>query len=1625
MIENIGTTEPTLDIGTQEPPAPQEHLIDIGPSDLNTSNAVPADVAASRADKYHYALGASSPGKDVMQSEIASGFDNITREKAMNVERANIEHARQTDLRAFVDRAKQDGRPLDQGDYETLSSLTGPVVHSLLISPDTYFEKKQATRVIQEALPSNTKETPTAPTEDQKLGLNDYLTKQYSFQKLLEETDSRYSNESVLSHAASTVKDFSQIYGWWNTKDLVSGAPTSSTLQGSNILEQVQYLNTLPPEEALLKAREAVDKLYEQDPGLARSFAEAIVSYGESDKFVSNLTNVAAVGTGFTATALGKGLGKVAKIAASRGSTIPAVLDASGQVADAALRTTLKRISEAADRSGARSGSFSELGNQVPSITNPAATLANKGATPFSHEFATRLQTELTNNSEALLNSGVNINNITRLSPGTAAYDAGIQETKDLFRLQYPGVNNAVINTEVINSADNLLTNTDHIAVHLGKNDSTLFDSAVEASNAAKYWGMQGHTIEPRGDKFTIRVTKAIDETTPTVRNALRIDTIAEPTPNPVLGKFLGFFRTKDALLPTSLNLEVKTTTFGSEQVSGISKAIMQRAYEDLPSRLRSTSRKDLVGFLEHQRDVPNPRTPGTRGTFSSDLGEFTNDWRQVYNRPPTEAEARAYFTYTQVSDAEYVTRNLNIYKGKSRLGLENFHFAKDGVTFKTPPSIEGRIKTVEDIFSHKDDAGVLVWDKKQGSDPLYYRKNSTLGSKDREALHLLQDTQGYRAIQISPVGEEALRQFPGVKFPTGRIHYVLVPKYESSPLALRQIPYRPGGHVVYADNHFISQPIVSKHTYRGATVHEYGGDNTVMAFRTSAQAKKFYPSFNQGRELLAKGDKKGLITFLQGKTHGLPYSYQEFTRLFDKARGGIFDVNTPFYPRTGGKNVAAEHKLDSVYENFQNPSSSAHNVFNEDVNLQFTQAKGEQLSTIINLGSDTHPHFNAVPSRLVDPTTTLGRSVTQATKGRYLEDLKIKSAERFVQEFKTVFKGSLEELQRFPLKTLLGDNIDKAHPNQTLVAAATNYRRAMKELFNAKSDEMHRVNSIVNGIAERAIGALGEVRGGRLLDTLEPYLASTITDPTRFFRSVTYHTRMGFWNPKQLFLQAQGVATTQALEGVDRATRGGALGALMRPLHMRGNDAILDHAASLAGNFGMKPSHFKESYLALQRSGFQNVGGEFGVLDDVLNPNILRSGASRVLDNSMFLFKAGERVNRLTAWNAAYLRWRDENPLGLFDNQAQKQVLNRADMLTLNMTRASNAGYQTGWSAVPFQFFGFNGKLMDLMVGGRIPFADKARIMRTYSLLYGVPLGVLGTTAGALYPWHEAARKQLIDSGVDVSDTGWKLFTDGVVQTAISAATHGEVDPSFAETYGPNGSTLLKDIFTHGNKSTAEILGGPALQTTKAIATVSTKLMSSTWEHMKQGYGMKEEPYTYSLLAMASDDKNVYPLTVEDLTPLLDNITSASNLKKAYYAYTMGRYMSKNDVKIIDSDIGNPLNAFFISVFGAGPQSVLDHYSKIDILRGTKEAQRESEDEAIKYIRFSQNPEISDSDRLDYMKRAHHVMNVLGGFTEQQKFAIIRKATGSGLSEIEQIDNRLKSRDADSINKYLEKVSK
>lgn len=1605
--------ENTLDFGAAPDEETQVTSLEYGASDTPATASTNPQIAEERAQRYHYASGPMSPGEPQIKDELLSGLESLTRQKAMDVERQSLEFKRQNDLKTFVTMANKTGIALDKNDYATLGSLSGPLMNNLLTNPETYFEKKRAQRLVEDTVPQEME----VPAEA-KTGLENFLSNQYAFSKILEDTQQRYNGESTLTKGISIAKTFLPVFSWWTKHDAVEGAPTSSLLEGSNIQEQVRYLLSLPTDVAHEKAQAAIDDIYSKSPVDAMHFAEALVSYGEGDEAVDNFFTAFNVATGVTGAAAVKGLRSIAKVGASRASTIPAVLDASGSVARAAWQNTAKKLTRAAEGSGARPASIQDIGTQIPSISNPSHVLNNAGATPFSTEFTNRLESLLLNQSEALITRGLNVNNITRLEPGTQAYNTAMQEVSDLFALQYPGINNSVVSIQPIRSADNVLTNTDHIAVHIGRNDGTLFDEEYVAEAIARLNGLQGYTINQRGSKFYIELTKAVDETLPSVRAALRVDTAVTQTPNTVANRFMGWFRTKDAVLPTDINREVKTATFGAEQFSNLSKAILERSFAELP-RFRNSSRRDFLSFLEYQRDFTDPVT-NRRGVFSRNIGDFVNDWRGYHGRAPTEAETQAYFTYTQVSDAEWMVRNLNIYKGKSRLGFENFDFKIKGAQYKSTPSIEGRLRRMEDLFVHDDDAGILMFSENGGH--LYERKNR-LSAQDRVAFQHLQDNVGYRLIQLSPFGEDELRRIHGSQIPQGRINYVLVKDYASAPLGLNQIPYRPGGHVVYADNHFISQPVIRNVNFRGSTIHDYYGDHNVLAFRTREQADRYVAAMNTARELLLAGNDQGLQTFLQNNRN-LPYSYQDFTRLFDPARGGIFDINTPFYARSNGRNVHQEYKLDQLYENFRDPNNTPHNAFNEDVNLQFAMQRDEQLDTIVNLGSRTAPFLNMQASRAVDPTTVLARSIIQATKGRYFEDLKLKSAERFVQEFGDLFKGSHEELQRFPLKTLMGDFLDRTSPDRGRLAAALNYRRSMIEFFNVRDEQSARVSSIVNSINERVINLLGEARGGRVADIVEPYLAHTISDPTRFFRSLAFYPRMGFFNIKQLFLQGQGVVATAAIEGPERASRGAALASLMRGLHLRGNDAILQGAATRAQTLtGIDPTHFLESYEALQRSGFQNVGGEFGLLDDVLNPQIVTNGAARALDSSLVFFRKGERLNRLTAWNAAYLRWREANPLGLFDLNAQKDVLARADLLTINMTRASNAGFNQGWAAIPTQFFSYQARLMDLMLGGRLSVTEKARIVGTFSALYGVPLGVLGTTAGALWPWHEQVRKELLEGGYDVDDTMIKALTDGIPQATIAWASGGSVDPNIAATFGPNGSSLIKDFFFNPNaKSAAELVGGPSAKTVMDVSSTSLKLMEHAWTRLSTGYGKTEEPYAYSLLATAHEE--AYPMTMDDVLPLLQNISSLSQGVKAYYAYTLGSYMSKNNVKVIDQTQSNPWNAFLTGVFGTSPQSVSDYYQKVNILADITEAQKEAKGEALRYLKYSMDEKLSDEDRLAFHKRAHHHM-VLGGFTEKQKYDIIREAStkNRGLDEITKIDERLKKSDVEHVNRYLNKV--
>jgi len=1577
-------------------------------SDEATSPTLTSVQASAKSERVNFALDDMSPGIEKIYDDLIAGRQSDLQDSMTNLEIMRDTSKRQQTLYRFAEEAKANGTPLDHNQFNEIMSRDKEEFNYLIANPQTYFDKKLAKTTVDSIIPEEVK-----PEDVVQQQMKKFLGKQYGLQSILMETQSRADSESSLSKAVNTFEQFVPGFSWWNKMDAIKGAPTSSYLLGDNILEQVQgVLNDPDVDGSLARVRQAIDEVYQKNPYDAVALAQALVSYSDDDKNIENAFQVFNAATGITASLAGTGLRKFFSAAAKPGSTVPRMLDASGQVAQAALADVKTRLRAAADGSGARPQSFSDIEGDINSFFNPQT--ATVGGGRHSAEFMQRLTDQLTNQTEALSNSILDVNAIERVQPGTQAFTELLRTTAERFNIQYPGLQNSVNSIGYVNSAENALTNTDHLVVKIGRNDGTAFTTEAHAQAMASIYGFKGHTVEQVGNGYFINLTKAVDETLPTVRNALAIDTAADPTPVTMVNRFLGFFRSKDGLLPTNINTDLKKAAYGAQSLSGLSTAIMGNALKDLP-KWRQGSRRDFMAFVERQRDHVDPNTQ-QRGRFSDNIAAFDRDWQADFGRLPSEAETTAYFTYRQVNDAEWMMRNLNIYKGKSRLGLENFHFKQTGVKAKVNPAVEGRVRTLDDLFRSEEDAGVLVWDPSQNGNHQYLRKR--IGS-NRTNIEDLVNNQGYKIVQLSDFGEEAVRQYPfSQNMPRGRIQYVLVRETESTPLGLRQIPYRPGGHVEYADNFFISQPRVRINDYAGQRTTDYYGDATALSFRTQAQANQYIHVFNQARELLAAGRTNDLRNLLS-TTRILPYSFQDFTQKFDPARGGIFDVNTPFYVRSKNNTVHKEHKLDTIYQNFHDNESSAHNVFNDDVNMRYAMERGENLNSIVNVGTGNNPQLNLRPSRLVDPMVTIERSAQGIARAKYLDDLKIKSAERYVAEFAQVLKGDFEELRRYPMKAFMEDTIDKTHPNKDLVAAAKSYRRATLEFLNIKDEDQKWTTSIM----ERLVNTLGDNTPGRerFLDWVEPHLMHTINDPSRFFRQLAFMPRMGFFNPKQLLLQASGIINIGAIEGIERVSKGSTAGTLMRGLYMRGNDAVLNSAADMAVRVGAYTNrdHFLESYAALQRSGFQNVGGEFGSSDDFLNPRVLRSGVGRALESGLMPFKAGERANRLTAWNAAYLRWREANPLARFNKQAESEVLARADLLTINMTRASNASFNTGVWSIPTQFMSYQARLMDMMIGRRLTWQEKGKVMAVNSFLFGAPLGVLGTGAGALWPWHEEARKQAIAAGVDVTDVGWSAFLNGIPQASIAYMSGGETEPSLASTFGPNGLSFFKDLWEM-DKSPLEMAGGPSGKTVTAIATPALSMIGNLFG---AGYE-KAEPLLGMDYAMISDDpKFQYKLHYEDFKPIIENITTLSNAEKAYYAITLGKYFTREGMDTIDTT-DSSWSALF-SAIGSPQQSVQDYYIKSEINQGIEDVQNKASKKATEYIRMSYGDNLSFEDRVRYKRKASAELEA-AGFTETQKAKVYSRAMTNNLqTKVMKIDEELKNANKENINRYYDMILK
>lgn len=1151
-----------------------------------------------------------------------------------------------------------------------------------------------------------------------------------------------------------------------------------------------------------------------------------------------------------------------------------------------------------------------ELSKDLPSVFNPMVYTASPGN--FSREQASRLATTLLERGQGFMDQLTGKVSIERLTP--EAQEKAFQEADKTIRTEHHNLNDYVF--DVVRNPRDPLKNTDSVSLLLGNKGGNFF----ETSDAAKLFAKDvfklpdgSYSISQQGIGFYVNVARPIDETLGAVRDAIATTKYSQTPANLISNLLFGTWSPRSAadLLSPYNRAQREVATHAPQDL----RAFFLDNIKDISS-LPNKQRKEVQDVLRDNRDYQHPVTR-ERGQFYQTIGDFQNAFIARHSKIPNEAQTQAYFTFVQLSDMDWMLRNFGWLRDKERLGIQLHNFKVNGATTDW---LEGKL--LRDIPNSAEDAGFLL--SRDGRNPIYVRRHDPEFSM-QEINNLLQE-EHYHAIQIANPTERPLMAATGEK---DIINFVITNTKETKGLSWKQAEYRPGGHVMYPYEWFVKQPQIA--VGRGGRTFYYG-DTSIFNFSSEKEASMWAQRMDIGRELLAKNDPN-LGAYV---TQNLPYTETDFRGLFNN----YLDKDLPIsHSQTGKSSVQTDTRLVEIdhLKNLRNDLDSSYNLYNQ-LDRTYLADRDMQLGTISPTGSKLKPwQIESAPA--VDPFPMMNRSLGQAIRSRTMSDYKIAAAEEWVEQFKHLMTAPEEALRRNPLSALYNANFakiaDKTVSREELMAAE-NARSRIIDFVGSQNEferNMTRVESIIADAAYTSLGKSGA-------DYVTANLLPNVKDPSAYFRSIAFHSKLGLFNPVQLFVQAQSMFNSIAIAGVQHGGKGAMAGILQRYLALTEESGIIDKAAQFSRAFGWTPEEFKESYQTFQKTGVWHVAGETAWRDDVTNPNLFKSTAGSFLDKGAVFFANGERQVRLTAWNTAFSEWKEANAGREVLNRDIGDIMRRADDLSGNMTRASNANWQKGIFSIPSQFLTYNARMAELFIGGRLTIGEKARALTTFSALYGIPVGV-GAMTGVL-PLYEDVRKEALLRGYpDVDSSVYKAFGDGLVSLAVSAA-FGK-DYNIAQRYGPNGTQLFEDALK-GNKTVPEVLGGASYAVMRDIA--------------KTTY-----PFFSHLSSYVMGDKSKAPLLLDDFIAGTENISTASNVTKTLYGLYTGNYITKNRVNVGGL---TTMDSLLISTLGLTPTKIQDVFYKEAIMKDLKKYQDDQTKEAL--ISFRNGIEAGQKGNTDTM---------------------------------------------------------
>lgn len=1035
------------------------------------------------------------------------------------------------------------------------------------------------------------------------------------------------------------------------------------------------------------------------------------------------------------------------------------------------------------------------------------------------------------------------------------------------------------------------------------------------------------------------------------------------------------------------------------------------KPYTDVKTGEKLTTYNAFKRTLEHARDMKDPDT-GLPGYFFQTPGEITDHYLKYFGHEPSYAEHQAYFAFVRMVEGDRILRELAEFRNRARLGVEQFSlsmrdgFGKDMTTVKSG-FFDGRVL---DHFPGGD--GVLmVMSRRKGEEKIGNLGGAAFSPKQIEKFRNDIAQGRLQAIEIYAPEHRPLRDFSDI---AGNeiIRYVLVETSERKPIEFNHVNRRGGGHFEYDYDHFIKQPNMY-HQYenangvKGRFKSVYIGDTTFMPLLNRAMGEDLIKHLHEIQRLI----REGLLEEAKNYTEAnLPIEWDQLHKMFKPGRdeaGKVvppqLDLHEKFYVVPKNRTVLDLNKdLEAKYgKSFQDAAKSG------SLNKQFqvaynTERESAGLRHIEDAGTQGNPLYKYAPeSKMVDPITTMNRALNRIVNTVFMDDYKIYAVEHWLREAETHLKASQSEIYSSPFfhfQNAIDKSAFKPGTPWEVVRNLLSNRYKITQFVGVPSSFDTAIHSAKQTLVDWSYRSFGPEASRNILEksiTIIPnWMLSHIRDPITFMRSMTFHEKLGLFNPAQFLVQAQTYATIYSVAGIKNASKGTTAALLHQWTRLNASPEIINAMDRYAMKMGWGAGEFKEAYEILtKQTAFEKVAGEYANLNTALKTDFVGNDFKSFLNAGTFFFKEGERSTRLGAWYTAFKEFRDLNPTGPITKSDIGKILNRADLLTVNMSRASNSMLHSGVLSLTTQFLTYQLRLAELFMGTRLGATTaermkaRARIITFYSLLYGAPsaIGVTGL------PFANSIRQEAIERGYVLGDNWLSTALDQGLPAMAAAHITGGGDwkkgnnYNFGDRYGSPGFTQISDALKSDHAWWQLLAGASGTTLLDQITSTSNFFHSMA-----------------SILKPRNEDK-AFPMKLDDFVDVFKSISTVNQTWKLIMAINTGKWMSKNEGYIGDV---SKANAAFMAMTGTNPQQQDDAYIKASIRKDEEKMQKYILKEFIKEYRrgIQDAKEGNRTSAIEHYTRASTMLEI-GGFPIDRKASAISMAIRGHESMIKDSD--------------------